>query len=170
MPFRSRRGSPATRDGSPSHPYHVPRPSPPPSGTKHDDLLLHEYFIPALTKISTDDILASQSSSLTIIPPVNPTTTQAGGKRGPRGKDANNGDNKEILNAPGTATALAVASGQQAPPAPKGTRGAGATGHWVLGKSLAELKRMESASQLEIESDWARIQGSTGRGRRTRGD
>lgn len=73
----------------------------------------------------------------------------------------------EIVAAPGTATALAVASGQQ-----RG-RGAGAgasQGQWVLGKSLAELKKMESATTLEIESDWARIQGTGGRGRRNRGD
>lgn len=145
---------------------------------KPTDLLLHSLLAPALANISTDDILSSQSSSLTIHPPASTSNFVNANKRGPRGKDnTNNAANgeKEILAAPGTLTALAIASSQQAPEklAAKGSRnaGAGATqGQWVLGKSLAELKKMESASQLEVESDWARIQGSGTRGRRTRGD
>lgn len=172
MPFRSRIGSPTSGGDTPSappnhHPYTRPT-SQVPNGTKHNDLMLHELLAPALSTISTDDILSPQSSSLTVIPPVNPTVTLPPGKRGPRQKETT--ENKELPAAPGTLTALAIASGQQAPAAPKGTRGAGATGQWVLGKSLAELKRMEQASQLEIDSDWARMQGSMGRGRRTRGD
>jgi len=171
MPFRSRLGSPSHSSGSGanSHPYLPPSSSTPPtSGTKSADLMLHQLLAPALTTISTDDILSPQSNSLAIIPPVVQATALPPAKRGPRQKD--NGPDKEIPAAPGTLTALAIASGQQAAIAPKGTRGAGATGQWVLGKSLAELKRMEQASQLEMESDWARIQGSTGRGRRARGD
>ena len=182
MPFRSRVGSPNSRGETPggggaaataSHPYLPPSHTggSANAGFKHDDLLLHNLLAPTLAQISTDDIISSQSTSLAIIPPTAPLASHAGpGKRGPRGKADPNAGDKETPAAPGTLTALAIASGQQAPAAPKGTRGAGATGHWVLGKSLAELKRMESASQLEIESDWARIQGSTGRGRRARGD
>ena len=83
---------------------------------------------------------------------------------------ADGGDKDSISAAPGTLTALAIASGQQQPAQPKTSRGAGAQGQWVLGKSLADLSKMTSASQLEIESDWARIQGTTGRGRRNRGE
>lgn len=173
MPFRSRVGSPASRDDTPSaiasSSYLPPAKSSSPPGTKFNDVLLHSLLAPALTQISTDDILTPNSTSLAIVPAATVNNPQPG-KRGPRGKDNANGEPKETPAAPGTLTALAIASGQQAPVAPKGTRGAGATGQWVLGKSLAELKRMESASQLEIESDWARIQGSTGRGRRARGD
>lgn len=173
MPFRSRVGSPSSRDETPgavgSNGYLPPVKDESPPGTKSNDILYHSLLAPALTQISTDDILTPHSTSLAIVPAATVANPQAG-KRGPRGKNDVNGDHKETPAAPGTLTALAIASGQQAPAVPKGTRGAGATGQWVLGKSLAELKRMESASQLEIESDWARIQGSTGRGRRARGD
>jgi len=138
----------------------------PPAAT--NDLMLHALLAPALVSISTDDIISPNSSSLAIVPPVNNTTVAyapaPGGKRGPRKNDDNP---KDIGAAPGTLTALAIASGQQQP-AVKGSRGAGGVqqGQWVLGKSLAEMKKMEQASQLEVESDWARIQGSHGRRRR----
>lgn len=127
-----------------------------------NDLLLHSLLAPALAHINTDDILSSSASSLAVQPQIGPIAFNPNPKRGPRGKETVK--EGEILPAPGTATALAVASGQQ-----RG-RGAGASqAQWVLGKSLAELKKMESASQLEMDSDWARIQG-TGSRRRTRGD
>ncbi|KAK4687681.1 hypothetical protein P7C73_g2435, partial [Tremellales sp. Uapishka_1] len=145
-----------------------------PSGIKPNDLLLHSLLAPSLATIGTNDIISSHSSSLAIIPPVNPAsayTAAPTGKRGPRGKEDLTKEDR-ISNAPGTQTSLAIASGQQAPSTTvngvKGSRGAGGVqGQWVLGKSLAEMKKMESASQLEMESDWARIQGGTGRrGRR----
>jgi len=139
---------------------------------KPKDLLLHSMLAPSLAVISTDDIITPQSSSLAIIPSTNGSSFAANqAKRGPRGKpEAANADLKEIPAAPGTLTALAIASGQQQPIPVRSRNAAGAQGQWVLGKSLADLKKMESASQLEVESDWARIQGGTGRGRRTRGD
>lgn len=148
--------------------------SSPPNGTtsKSNDLLLHSLLAPSLAAISTDDIINPNSSSLAIIPASTPLTFAANAaKRGPRGKgDVPNGDKETVQAAPGTLTALAIASGQQSTN-PKSSRNAGAQqGQWVLGKSLAELKKMESASQLEVESDWARINGATGRGRRTRNE
>jgi hypothetical protein len=123
--------------------------------------MLHSLLAPAIAHINTDDILSQSESSLAVQPQTGPVLFNPNPKRGPRGKEA---AKDEILPAPGTATALAVASGQQR------ARGAGAgQAQWVLGKSLAELKKMESASQLEMDSDWARIQGTGGR-RRTRGD
>ncbi|ORX39331.1 hypothetical protein BD324DRAFT_619272 [Kockovaella imperatae] len=185
MPFRNRLLSPYSRASTPalggtSAPTNLinlngSSSAPTPNGIQRDDLLLHTLLAPALAQISVDDIISSNASSLAVNPPPSgPMAFTNAGKRGPRGKmpDAANGDSKETPAAPGTLTALAIASGQQAPAPARGSRGAGAaaTGQWVLGKSLAELKRMESASQLEIDSDWARIQGSTGRGRRNRGD
>jgi len=126
---------------------------------------------PSLAVLSTDDILTPQSSSLAIVPPTNGSSFSAHqAKRGPRGKAEPPADAKETPAAPGTLTALAIASGQQQPVPVRSRNAAGAPGGWVLGKSLAELKKMESASQLEVESDWARIQGGNGRGRRARGD
>lgn len=146
-------------------PEHVP------NGTQTKDLLLHSLLAPTLAAISVDDILTPNSTSLIVTPATTGPAFQPGaGKRGPRGKGDASGDKETISAAPGTLTALAIASGQQPAVQPKTSRGAGAQGQWVLGKSLAELKKMESASQLEIESDWARIQGATGRGRRTRGE
>jgi hypothetical protein len=142
------------------------------NGPKTNDLLLHSLLVPALAHVGVDDILAPNSTSLAITPAPSTLVYQpAPGKRGPRGKQVEgaNGD-KEVSAAPGTLTALAIASGQQAPVQPKTSRGAGAQGQWVLGKSLADLSKMTSASQLEIDSDWARMQGTTGRGRRNRGD
>lgn len=144
------------------------------NGTKSNDLLLHSLLAPSLAHISIDDILTPNSTSLAInLPPVGQSYQAVQGKRGPRGKaqaEGTNGDKDAISAAPGTLTALAIASGQQQPAQPKTSRGAGAQGQWVLGKSLADLSKMTSASQLEIESDWARIQGTTGRGRRNRGE
>jgi hypothetical protein len=132
------------------------------SGFPENDLLLHTLLAPALAHIKTDDILSPSSTSLVVQAQVGPAAFNPNPKRGPRGKEPLK--EGEILPAPGTATALAVASGQQ-----RG-RGAGAgQSQWVLGKSLAELKKMETASQLEMDSDWARIQGAGSR-RRTRGD
>jgi hypothetical protein len=143
-----------------------------PEGTHVKDLLLHSQLAPSLAAISVDDILTPNSTSLLVTPAASGAVFPAGaGKRGPRGKGDNNVDKDMISAAPGTLTALAIASGQQQPAQPKtNNRGAGAQGQWVLGKSLAELKKMESASQLEMDSDWARIQGGTGRGRRNRGE
>jgi hypothetical protein len=141
---------------------------------KSNDLLLHNLLAPSLAHIGVDDIVSANSTSLSITPAPNGQVFQPpAGKRGPRGKqqEANgNGDKDTVSAAPGTLTALAIASGQQAPVQPKTSRGAGAQGQWVLGKSLADLSKMTTASQLEIESDWARIQGTTGRGRRNRGE
>ena len=154
-------------------------PDEPLNGSKTNDLLLHSLLAPSLAHIGIDDILIPNSTSLAITPaPSGQIYQPIPGKRGPRGKagtaaGANGvgGDgDKDISAAPGTLTALAIASGQQQPTQPKTSRGAGAQGQWVLGKSLADLSKMTSASQLEIESDWARIQGTTGRGRRNRGD
>lgn len=149
-------------------------------GTKSNDLLLNGMLPLALATVGVDDILTPNSTSLAVAPPITaPVFPAAPGKRGPRGKAqqaqadaaAANGIDKDAISAaPGTLTALAIASGQQAPVQPKTSRGAGAQGQWVLGKSLADLSKMTSASQLEIESDWARIQGTTGRGRRNRAD
>jgi hypothetical protein len=166
-----------------THPYNAAKaksasPHATPNGIKTNDLLLHTMLAPALAQIPIDDILASQSLSLAVVPAHTgaiPHPAQAG-KRGPRGKadithnGIGDGPSKDIPAAPGTLTALAIASGQQAPVSVGGKRAAGTGGHWVLGKSLAELKRMESASQLEIDSDWARMQGTLGRGRRARGE
>lgn len=143
------------------------------NGGKSNDLLLHNLLAPSLAHIGIDDILTPNSTSLSITPaPNGQVFPPPVGKRGPRGKQADltNGDKDTVSAAPGTLTALAIASGQQAPAQPKTSRGAGAQGQWVLGKSLADLSKMTTASQLEIESDWARIQGTTGRGRRNRGD
>lgn len=141
------------------------------NGPKTNDLLLHNLLAPALATVGVDDILAPNSTSLIITPAPNTQIYQpAPGKRGPRGKQVDANGDKEVSAAPGTLTALAIASGQQAPVQPKTSRGAGAQGQWVLGKSLADLSKMTSASQLEIDSDWARMQGTTGRGRRNRGD
>jgi len=141
------------------------------NGPKPNDLLMHSLLAPALAQVGIDDILVPNSTSLAITPAPNTQIYQpAPGKRGPRGKqaDAANGDKDSVSAAPGTLTALAIASGQQQPAQPKTSRGAGAQGQWVLGKSLADLSKMTSASQLEIDSDWARMQGTTGRGRRNR--
>lgn len=144
------------------------------NGTKSNDLLLHSLLAPSLAHVGIDDILSPNSTSLAITPAPNGQIYPAmPGKRGPRGKaqaDGMNGDKDSISAAPGTLTALAIASGQQQPAQPKTSRGAGAQGQWVLGKSLADLSKMTSASQLEIDSDWARMQGTTGRGRRNRGE
>jgi hypothetical protein len=144
------------------------------NGPKTNDLLLHSILAPSLAKIGIDDILVPNSTSLAVTPAPNAQIYQpAPGKRGPRGKQADNGngDRDAILAAPGTVTALAIASGQQQPNQPKTSRGAGAQGQWVIGKSVVDLNKMTSASQLEIDSDWARMQGTTtGRGRRNRGD
>ncbi|RXK38965.1 hypothetical protein M231_03695 [Tremella mesenterica] len=138
------------------------------------DVLLNSLYAPPLAVVKLDDILSSDPSSLAIKPALNGNgniTLQT--KRGPRGgKSGDNGDKELGTLAPGTATALAVASGQQVVvTAPKGARSATAGQTiWNIGKSLTDMKRMESLSQLEMEADWARIQGTTGRGRRTRGD
>lgn len=145
--------------------------SSPNDATKSNDLLLHSMLAPALAIISTDDIMHHDTSSLEIkrlnIAAGYSVTT---GKRGPRGKAAEK--DLDVGAAPGTSAALAIASGQVAAPATTGgKRGAGAQSGWVLGKALNDMKRMEEASLLERDSDWARIQGSqTGRGRRGRGD
>lgn len=145
-----------------------------PEGAKLNDLLLHSMVCPALAIIGTDDIIYPQSSTLLLVPP--PTgsafVNNAPGKRGPRGKVVDAAaESKEILAAPGTLTALAIASGQQQPADTnkRGGRGAGANANqpqWIVGKSVAELSKIVTASQLEMDSDWARIQGATGRGRR----
>ena len=176
MPCRKRFDDPS-RSTTPGVMYHThlfpsDASSPNGIGSKPTDILLHSMLAPSLAIISTDDILNPQSSSLVIVPPSSgPSFVASQAKRGPRGKpEPSNPEAKETPAAPGTLTALAIASGQQQP-APVRSRGAaGAQAQWVLGKSLAELKKMESASQLELESDWARIQGGNGRGRRARGD
>ncbi|OCF56324.1 hypothetical protein L486_06266 [Kwoniella mangroviensis CBS 10435] len=150
------------------------------NGVKSGDILLHSLLSPSLAIISTDDIISSSSSSLVVHPPINGTlayTAQQPGKRGPRGKNAlaagDNGDTiKDGLNAPGTATALGIASGQVANGAGPRSRGVGGTRDQALtlGRSLADLSKMTPASQLEVDSDWARMQGNGGRVRRTRGD
>ena len=152
---------------------------------KPSDILLHNSYAPPLAAIRLDDILSTDPAILPIKPAVNGTAigpVAGQQKRGPRGKQgtgagaasADTGADKDLgVLAPGTATALAVAAGQQTVvvAAPKGTRSAaGGQTVWVMGKSLAEMRRMESLGQLEIEADIARIQGNTGRGRRTRGD
>lgn len=145
--------------------------TPPEPDIPHNDLLLHSLLAPALAQINTDDILSSSTTSLTVQPAIGAAPFNANPKRGPRGKDPIK-EGGEIVPAPGTATALAIASGggqTRGSRAAGGGAGAGAS-QWVHGKSLAELKKMECASQLEMESDWARIQGTGGRGRRNRGD
>lgn len=151
---------------------------------KPSDILLHNSYAPPLAAIRLDDILSTDPAILPIKPAANGAALPVPGqqKRGPRGKQgtgagaaaADTGADKDLgVLAPGTATALAVAAGQQTVvvAAPKGTRSAaGGQTVWVMGKSLAEMRRMESLGQLEIEADIARIQGNTGRGRRTRGD
>ena len=165
MPFRYRRSNPSGTATPAAHLLSTNSNSPSP---KTNDLLLHSMLAPSLAVISTDDIINPQSSSLAIVPASNGINQP---KRGPRGKpEPANAEAKETLAAPGTLTALAIASGQQQPVPVRSRNAAGAQGQWVLGKSLADLKKMESASQLEVESDWARIQGATGRGRRARGD
>ncbi|TXT13715.1 hypothetical protein VHUM_01082 [Vanrija humicola] len=143
--------------------------SSPADGNK-GDILLHAMLAPALAQISTDDILTPQSTSLVVAAPPNGYTALQNTKRGPRGKATN--DDKDVGAAPGTSAALAIASGQtSAPTNNSGKRGAGAQSGWVLGKALNDMRKMEEATILERDSDWARIQGSTqGRGRRARGD
>lgn len=177
MPFRNHLSDGPSRSTTPAFAFSnhlVPSDTPSPIGItpKPNDLLLHSMLAPNLAVISTDDILTPQSSSLAIVPPSNGLSFAANqAKRGPRGKpEPANADAKETPAAPGTLTALAIASGQQQPVPARSRNAAGAHGQWVLGKSLADLKKMESASQLEVESDWARIQGGNGRGRRARGD
>ncbi|WWC63887.1 uncharacterized protein I303_106492 [Kwoniella dejecticola CBS 10117] len=100
-----------------------------------------------------------------------------GGINGGIGLDGDLLPTKDSLNVPGTATALGIASGQvngsgsTANGGPR-SRGVGGTRDQALtlGRSLADLSKMTSASQLECSSDWARMQGSGGRNRRTRGD
>jgi hypothetical protein len=122
---------------------------------------------PALAVINTDDILYTDSSSLIVKALPNGYNVQSG-KRGPRGKAA---ELEKEGPAPGTSAALAIASGQAPAPTTNGKRGAGAQSGWVLGKALNDMKRMEEATLLERDSDWARIQGSQhGRGRRGRGE
>ena len=151
-------------------------PSPPSSSasnTKPSDLLLHSLLAPSLAAIQVDDIIQPLSTSLTLVP-AQSNGAAATSKRGPR----NRVEEEKVTAAPGTLTALAIASGQQAPNGngKDRSRGAGAArepanqGQWVLGKSLSDLKRMESASQMEIESDWLRMTGTTGRGRRNRAE
>ncbi|OCF35691.1 hypothetical protein I317_03215 [Kwoniella heveanensis CBS 569] len=179
MPFRNRsssmNGSRADTPVVGQVPL-VPRSHSPPNGVKRDDILLHSMMAPALAQLSTDDIISSQSSSLAVIPPINGSLAYAptqAGKRGPRGKGGAadvNGEIKEgALAAPGTATALGIASGQVSGPR---SRGVGGTRDQALtlGRSLADLSKMTAASQLEVDSDWARMQGTQGRGRRARGD
>ncbi|KAK8844059.1 hypothetical protein IAR55_006853 [Kwoniella newhampshirensis] len=186
MPFRNRSSSfnPSrgdtpitTQNGTAPVPL-LPRSSSPPNGVKTSDILLHSMMAPALAVISADDIISSQSSSLAVIPPPTGTLTYVpvqGGKRGPRGKgnaEPANGDGKDPIAAPGTATALGIASGQVPGPGNNRSRGVGGTRDQALtlGRSLADLAKMTQANQLEIDSDWARMQGTQGRGRRTRGD
>lgn len=175
--FANRTPSSSSRTGTPlagpSRGLNSISPDEATNGGKPNDLLLHTLLAPSLALIGIDDILAPNSTSLAITPAPNGQTYQpAPGKRGPRGKqaDAANGDKDAVSAAPGTLTALAIASGQQPPVQPKTSRGAGAQGQWVLGKSLADLSKMTLASQFEIDSDLARIQGTTGRGRRNRGE
>jgi hypothetical protein len=125
---------------------------------------------PALAIIGTDDLLQNDSSSLEVKRLPTAFSNVASGKRGPRGKAADK--DLDVGAAPGTAAALAIASGQAPAPTTGGKRGAGAQSGWVLGKALNDMKRMEEASLLERDSDWARIQGSqAGRGgRRGRND
>jgi hypothetical protein len=125
---------------------------------------------PALAVISTDDLLQNDSSSLEV-KRLTGFSNVASGKRGPRGKGGADKD-LDVGAAPGTSAALAIASGQAPAPTTGGKRGAGAQSGWVLGKALNDMKRMEEASMLERDSDWARIQGSqAGRGgRRGRAD
>lgn len=141
----------------------------PNEGAKSDDLLLHAMLAPQLAVISTEDLIAKDNSSLAVKALPNGYGANQTGKRGPRGKVI---EDKEVGAAPGTSAALAMASGQAPAPATTGgKRGAGAQSGWVLGKALNDMKRMEEASLLERDSDWARIQGSQGgRGRRARGE
>lgn len=142
--------------------------SSPQEGQK-SDIMMHGMLAPSLSIIGSDDILSPNSSSLTVTPATNGYSNVQSGKRGPRGR-ANDKD-LDVGAAPGTSQALAIASGQApAPTTTSGKRGAGAQSGWVLGKALNEMKKMEEASLLERDSDWARIQGSQGRGRRGRGD
>lgn len=138
----------------------------PKDGSKSNDLLLHNMLAPALAVINTDDVLYTDSSSLIVKALPNGFNVQSG-KRGPRGKAA---EMEKEGPAPGTSAALAIASGQAPAPTSNGKRGAGAQSGWVLGKALNDMKKMEEATLLERDSDWARIQGSQGRGRRGRGE
>lgn len=188
MPFRGRGRTQTGSSGSssaahstgtsppPPHPASLPETTlATPDGTRSTDLLLHQMLAPALAHISTDDIIYPSSSSLQLVPPANGVAYPVAqpGKRGPRGKQQQPdaaADKADVGAAPGTLTALAIASGQIQPEGgakPRG-RGAGAATQtqWVLGKSLSDLKKMESANLIEVESDWARIQGVGGRGRR----
>ncbi|WVW79509.1 hypothetical protein I302_101478 [Kwoniella bestiolae CBS 10118] len=155
-------------------------PTPTPNGVKSNDILLHSLLSPSLAIISTEDIISPSSSSLVVHPPINGSLAYAppqAGKRGPRGKTGVAGENgetlKDGLNAPGTATALGIASGQVGVGGGAGPRSRGVGGTrdqaLTLGRSLADLSKMTPASQLETDSDWARMQGGGGR-RRTRGD
>ncbi|TYJ57664.1 hypothetical protein B9479_001517 [Cryptococcus floricola] len=137
------------------------------------DLMHHSSLTPSLALISAEDILPNDSSLHVRPAPAGTTTyvpTQTGKRGGPRGKAAtaeNGGDGKELA-APGTSAALGIAAAQSS----NRSRGVGGTRDQTLalGKSLAELAKMTQAAQLEIDGDWARMQGNTGRGRRTRGE
>lgn len=170
LPYRARMGPSSSGSATPNLNNHSAESgqTSPKEGTKPNDILLHNMLAPALAIISTEDLMQNDSSSLEIKRLPTGFSTVASGKRGPRGK-ANDKD-LDVGAAPGTSAALAIASGQ-APAPTSGKRGAGAQSGWVLGKALNDMKRMEEASLLERDSDWARIQGSqAGRGRRGRGD
>ncbi|WVQ81395.1 hypothetical protein IAT38_003519 [Cryptococcus sp. DSM 104549] len=149
--------------------------SPPRKRVQPSDLLHHASLTPSLALISSDDILPS-NSSLSVNPPPPGATSyvpaQAGKRGGPRGKAAeiSAGDGKESA-APGTSAALGIAAAASAPGNPR-SRGVGGTRDQALtlGRSLADLAKMLPANQLEVDGDWARMQGNTGRGRRARGD
>lgn len=142
------------------------------------DILLHSLLAPSLSLIDISTILQPNTTSLVLLPPTIPHAAPTG-KNARRGANANHAKhaaaaaaaaaagNDDLIPAPGTATALAIASGQQAP---RRTNNAGASTGMVLGKSLSDLKKMELASQLEMDADWARIQQGGTRGRRGRGD
>ncbi|AAW44001.1 hypothetical protein CNBF2970 [Cryptococcus deneoformans B-3501A] len=135
------------------------------------DLMHHSQLTPTLALISTDDILSNDSSLHVRPAPAGSTTyvpTQAGKRGGPRGKAAEiTGEGKELA-APGTSAALGIAAAQSN----NRSRGVGGTRDQTLtlGRSLAELAKMTQAAQLEVDGDWARMQGNQGRGRRARGD
>ncbi|WVO15406.1 hypothetical protein L204_103064 [Cryptococcus depauperatus] len=135
------------------------------------DLLYHSDLTPTLALISTKDILPIDSSLHVRPAPVGANTyvpVQAGKRGGPRGKNNEaSGDGKEVV-APGTSAALGITTAQSS----NRSRGVGGTRDQALtlGRSLADLSKMTQAGQLEIDGDWARMQGNTGRGRRTRGD
>lgn len=138
------------------------------SGVKRDDLLLHRLLAPSLSTVSIDGILPPNTTSLAVAPPIASSIANAAqpkGGRGARGKGdiGANGDKDANGAAPGTAAALAVTTGAKG-------RNAGAGQGMVFGKSLAELNKALSASQLEIESDWARMNSTSGRGRRGRAE